>query len=179
MPSSSDGGAMPSSSFSGTARPPRSRTPPPRAVAVPLDAEVLNPDTDFSLDLVKVQFKCTYATNFGQELRVVGGSPELGNWDVAQVRGSGTAVENNGGNRKGGEGSRAGSACWCLVCVLLLCACVYSAAPPCATLPSLVHLSFSLTSHIGVRAFHSPTLPVRSPPPDPPPPRAPPTGPPP
>jgi hypothetical protein len=80
--SSSNGG----SSFSGTARPPRSRTPPPRAVAVPLDAEVLNPDTDFSLDLVKVQFKCTYATNFGQELRVVGGSPELGDWDVAKVR---------------------------------------------------------------------------------------------
>lgn len=68
--------------------PPRSRTPPPlRAVAMPLDPQVLNPETDFSLDLVKVQFKCTYATSFGQELRVVGGAPELGAWDLAQVRG--------------------------------------------------------------------------------------------
>lgn len=54
-------------------------------MAVPLDQQVLNPDTDFSLDLVKAQFKCTYATAFGQELRIVGGAPELGAWDVTQV----------------------------------------------------------------------------------------------
>jgi hypothetical protein len=52
-------------------------------VAVPLDQQVLNPD--LSLDLIKAQFKCTFATNFGQELRVVGGAPELGAWDVTQV----------------------------------------------------------------------------------------------
>jgi hypothetical protein len=85
----SDPGVHPagSSSLPPHGLPPRSRTPPPlRAVAMPLDPQVLNPDTDFSLDLVKVQFKCTYATSFGQELRLVGGAPELGAWDVAQVR---------------------------------------------------------------------------------------------
>jgi len=76
---------LPSSHSHNSSRPPRSITPPPRAVAVPLDQQVLNPDTDFSLDLVKAQFKCTYATAFGQELRIVGGAPELGAWDVTQV----------------------------------------------------------------------------------------------
>lgn len=88
----SDPGALTAAASSSSSQyshglPPRSRTPPPlRAVAMPLDPQVLNPDTDFSLDLVKVQFKCTYATSFGQELRVVGGAPELGAWDLAQVR---------------------------------------------------------------------------------------------
>lgn len=72
--------------------PPRSRTPPPRAVAVPLDHEVLNPD--LAQDLVKVQFKCTYATSFGQELRIVGGAPELGAWDVTQVSAAAASIGN-------------------------------------------------------------------------------------
>lgn len=64
----------------------RSLTPPPaRAVAVPLQ-EQLASDAEVSLDLVKVQFKVgQYVTSFGQQLKVVGGAPELGEWDVNQV----------------------------------------------------------------------------------------------
>lgn len=73
--------------------PPRSRTPPPlRAVAMPLDQQMLDPDSEYSQDLVKCQFKCTYATQFGQELRLVGGAPELGAWDVTQVRRCGVGM---------------------------------------------------------------------------------------
>jgi hypothetical protein len=68
--------------------PRRCATPPPlRAVAVPLDSQVLSVDGDFRLDVVKVQFKCNFVTSFGQELRIVGAAPELGGWDADKVRG--------------------------------------------------------------------------------------------
>lgn len=63
----------------------RSHTPPPaRAVAVPLQDQ-LAADAEFRPDLVKVHMKCQYTTAFGQQLKVVGGAPELGEWDLARV----------------------------------------------------------------------------------------------
>jgi hypothetical protein len=51
---------------------------------VPLQDQ-LAADAEFSLDLVKVHMKCQYTTSFGQQLKVVGGAPELGEWDVSRV----------------------------------------------------------------------------------------------
>ncbi|WIA38330.1 hypothetical protein OEZ86_001666 [Tetradesmus obliquus] len=63
----------------------RSHTPPPaRAVAVPLQDQ-LAADAEFRPDLVKVHMKCQYTTAFGQQLKVVGGAPELGEWDLARA----------------------------------------------------------------------------------------------
>eukprot|EP00882_Tetradesmus_deserticola_P004500 GHRQ01004746.1.p1 GENE.GHRQ01004746.1~~GHRQ01004746.1.p1 ORF type:complete len:265 (+),score=91.44 GHRQ01004746.1:256-1050(+) len=63
----------------------RSLTPPPaRAVAIPLQDQ-LAADAEFSLDLVNVHMKCQYSTSFGQELKVVGGAPELGEWDLSRA----------------------------------------------------------------------------------------------
>eukprot|EP00879_Flechtneria_rotunda_P000370 GHRR01000462.1.p1 GENE.GHRR01000462.1~~GHRR01000462.1.p1 ORF type:complete len:2238 (+),score=1076.63 GHRR01000462.1:245-6958(+) len=59
---------------------------PLKAVAVPLQDEISATDGEFRLDIVKVQFKVPhYATSFGQELKIVGGAPELGEWDVTQA----------------------------------------------------------------------------------------------
>jgi hypothetical protein len=45
-------------------------------------------DAELSLDLVKVHMKCQYTTSFGQQLKVVGGAPELGEWDLNRVSSS-------------------------------------------------------------------------------------------
>eukprot|EP00775_Hariotina_reticulata_P004056 gene4056-4303_t len=60
----------------------RNRLPQPLpAVAVPLEQSL----EDLSLDSAKVLINVTYATSFGQEVRVVGGAAELGNWDVTKA----------------------------------------------------------------------------------------------
>jgi hypothetical protein len=53
-------------------------------VAVPLQDQLAT-DAEFSPDLVKVHMKCQYSTSFGQQLKVVGGAPELGEWDLSRV----------------------------------------------------------------------------------------------
>jgi hypothetical protein len=80
--SHSSSGPVPSQNSS---RGRRSLTPPPaRAVAVPLQDQLAT-DAEFSPDLVKVHMKCQYSTSFGQQLKVVGGAPELGEWDLSRV----------------------------------------------------------------------------------------------